>query len=61
MQLAYYDPTLLERRAVTTRLSYALSSAPLAKVFAASLPPDLARRDLSLPDGRSPRARELAL
>jgi transglutaminase-like putative cysteine protease len=60
-QLAYYDPTLLERRAVTTRLSYALRSAPLAKVFAGSLPPDLVRRDLSLPEDRAPRARELAL
>jgi transglutaminase-like putative cysteine protease len=60
-ELRYYDPSLRDRRDVTTRLTYELRSDPRAVVMAAGLPPDLARRDLALPPaGRPPRALELA-
>ena len=54
-QLVYFDRTILERRPVTTRLSYSLHSFPGASVMRSSLPRDLRSRDLLLPPGRSPR------
>jgi transglutaminase-like putative cysteine protease len=59
-QLVYFDRQLLERRPVTNRLTYSLRSYPAAAVMPASLPRDLVARDLALPNGRAPRAREFA-
>ncbi|HXQ64132.1 MAG TPA: DUF3488 and transglutaminase-like domain-containing protein [Steroidobacteraceae bacterium] len=59
-QLAYFDRQLRDRRPVTNRLTYSLRSYPAATVMPSALPRDLAVRDLALPPGRAPRAREFA-
>jgi len=61
-QLVYFDRAILERRPVTTRITYQLRSAPAAQVMPSRLPEDLRARDLApLPTGSAPRARALAL
>jgi transglutaminase-like putative cysteine protease len=59
--LVRVDPRIAERVPVTAPFSYSLRSALDAAVMPSALPRDLSRRDLQLPEGRSPRARALAL
>jgi transglutaminase-like putative cysteine protease len=58
--LVRIDPRIAERLPVTAPFSYSLLSVVDAAVMPSALPRDLARRNLQLPDGRSPRARALA-
>ncbi len=59
-QLVYVEPRMLEHRAVTSRLDYALESSSEARVMPTALPADLVRRNLLLPERRSPQSRALA-
>lgn len=60
LQLIRWDSRLMEAPRVTERFVYTARSAPQARWMADELPPDLALRNLALPEGRHPRTRALA-
>ena len=60
-QLVYFERSLLERRPVTSRLSYTLRSDPAALLMPNALAASTASRLRELPDGTAPKARALAL
>jgi protein-glutamine gamma-glutamyltransferase len=59
-QLTYFDRAVLERRPVTTRLTYSLRSDPAALVMPGALPALVAARMRAWPEASAPRAAALA-